>query len=197
MERKHGIRLDAAIYPMPHWEPEDGFKIDRSLIYAFIRQESRFRPNAESRAGASGVMQLMPATAGYMAGTRMSGSERQRLFDPAYNMSLGQKYIQHLLQDPNIGGNLFYTLAAYNAGPGNLQKWREKVDYEGDPLLFIESLPSRETRLYMEHVLSNLWIYRIRMGQPAPTMDALLAGNWPVYIALDNDDSGLRLASGN
>ena len=196
LERKHGLRLDAAIYPMPHWEPEDGFKVDRSLIYAFIRQESRFRPNAQSRAGARGVMQLMPATAGYMAGKRLRGNDRQRLFDPAYNMSLGQKYIRHLLNDPNIGGNLFYTLAAYNAGPGNLQKWRSKVDYDGDPLLFIESLPSRETRLYMEHVLSNLWIYRTRMGQPAPTMDALLAGNWPVYIALDIEDSGMRLASG-
>lgn len=196
LERKHGIRLDAAIYPLPHWHPEDGFKIDRSLIYAFIRQESRFRPNARSRAGASGVMQLMPATAGYMAGKRLSGTDRQRLFDPAYNMSLGQKYILHLLEDPNIGGNLFYMLAAYNAGPGNLQKWRAKVDYEGDPLLFIESLPSRETRLYMEHVLSNLWIYRLRMGQPVPTMDALLAGNWPVYIALDEDDNSLRLAAG-
>lgn len=197
LERKHGMRLDAAIYPMPHWQPEDGFKVDRSLIYAFIRQESRFRPNAKSKAGASGVMQLMPATAGYMAGKRLRGNDRQKLFDPAYNMSLGQKYIRHLLEDSNIGGNLFYTLAAYNAGPGNLQKWRSKVDYNGDPLLFIESLPSRETRLYMEHVLSNLWIYRTRMGQPAPTLDALLAGNWPVYIALDEDDSGLRLASGN
>lgn len=196
LERKHGLRLDAAIYPMPHWEPEDGFKVDRSLIYAFIRQESRFRPNAKSRAGARGVMQLMPATAGYMAGKRLRGSDRQKLFDPSYNMSLGQKYIRHLLEDPNIGGNLFYTLAAYNAGPGNLQKWRAKVDYDSDPLLFIESLPSRETRLYMEHVLSNLWIYRTRMGQPSPTLDALLAGNWPVYIALDETDTGFSLASG-
>ena len=93
-------------------------------------------------------------------------------------------------------GTWTLTSAAYNAGPGNLQKWRAKVDYNSDPLLFIESLPSRETRLYMEHVLSNLWIYRTRMGQPSPTLDALLAGNWPVYIALDEMDSGFSLASG-
>ena len=98
-----------------------------------------------------------------------------------------------LMEDPKAGENLFYTVAAYNGGPGNLQKWRKKVDYADDPLLFIESLPSRETRLFVEHVLSNLWIYRYRMQQEVPSLDAILAGNWPIYIGLDDRS---RVAAG-
>ncbi|WP_420547712.1 lytic transglycosylase domain-containing protein [Curvivirga sp.] len=185
IQRKEGRAMDAAIYPIPSWEPEDGFEIDRALIYAFVRQESRFRPRAKSRAGARGLMQLMPATAGFMAGKRFRGNERDKLYNPSYNLMLGQKYLTHLLESYSDGGNLFQMAAAYNGGPGNLQKWMRKVDYQDDPLLFIESLPSRETRLYIEHVFSNLWIYRNRLGQPVPTLEAILSGNWPIYIGLD------------
>jgi hypothetical protein len=57
-----------------------------------------------------------------------------------------------------------------------------------DPLFFIESIPSRETRNFIERVLTNLWIYRDRMNQPSPSMEAIAAGEWPVYISLDNTD---------
>ena len=77
---------------------------------------------------------------------------------------------------------------AYNGGPGNLNKWRRKSDYQGDPLLFIESIPSRETRAFVERVLTNLWIYRFRLGQPAPSLDAIAAGAWPRYQAFDATD---------
>jgi len=196
LQRKHGLKLDAAMYPLPGYQPDGGFTVDRAMVYAFIRQESRFRPNAKSRAGARGLMQLMPATAGFVAKRRFSGAERNLLLDPGLNLKLGQQYIHMLMQDPNAGANLFYSVAAYNAGPGNLQKWRRKVDYEGDPLLFIESLPSRETRNYVEHILTDLWIYRDRFGQPTPTKDALLGGSWPTYVALDGMESDLRLANG-
>ena len=79
------------------------------------------------------------------------------------------------------------TTTAYNGGPGNLNKWQRKMDYKGDPLLFIESLPSRETRLFIERVLANLWIYRQRLGQPAPSLDGIVSGDWPLYVALDTE----------
>ena len=131
-------------------------------------------------------MQLMPRTASFMAGKRFRGVRRHQLFDPELNMSLGQKYVEHLLETPNIDGDLFYTVAAYNGGPGNLRKWRRRNDYQGDPLLFIESIPLYETRDYVERVLTNLWIYRYRLGQPAPSLDALASGEWPSYTPLDN-----------
>ena len=177
---------DAALYPLPEWKPHDGFRIDKALVFAVMRQESRFRIRAKSRAGARGLMQLMPRTAGYMAGRRFRGSRRHQLFDPALNISLGQKYVEHLLEDPNIDGDLFYTVAAYNGGPGNLRKWRRRANYKDDALLFIESIPLSETRDYVERVLTNLWIYRYRLGQPAPSLDAIAAGEWPSYTALDN-----------
>ena len=77
------------------------------------------------------------------------------------------------------------ALVAYNAGPGNLGKWQRKMRHGGDPLLFIESLPSRETRDFIEKVVANLWIYRARLGQPRPTLDAIAAGDWPAYTPLD------------
>ena len=185
LARSEGVRLDAALYPLPGWRPEDGFSIDRALIFAFVRQESRFRARAVSYAGARGLMQLMPATAGWIAGERYRGAKRAELFEPALNLSLGQRYIGMLLDQPDIAGNLFYAAAAYNGGPGNLNKWRDRIDYVDDPLLFIESLPSRETRDYVEQVMANLWVYRHRMGQATPTLDALIAGAWPIYIGLD------------
>ena len=194
LERRENVTLDAAIYPLPNWEPDNGFKLDKALIYAFVRQESRFRPRARSRVGARGLMQLMPATAGFVAGKRFRGKTREELYDPSYNLELGQKYLSHLLKDYTEGGNLFMLAAAYNGGPGNLNKWMKKVDYQDDPLLFIESLPSRETRLFIEHVLSNLWVYRHRMGQEAPSLDAILAGSWPTYISQDGKGKLAKLA---
>jgi soluble lytic murein transglycosylase-like protein len=75
---------------------------------------------------------------------------------------------------------------AWNGGPGNLNKWWRKTNHMDDSLFFIESIPSRETRIFIEKVLTNLWIYRDRFGQPTPSLDAIAAGQWPVYKALDN-----------
>ena len=92
------------------------------------------------------------------------------------------------MDDPAIGQNLFFATVAYNAGPGNLSKWRRKSDYRNDPLLFIESIKSRETRNYVEHVLTNFWAYRLRLGQPTPSLDAVAAGEWPVYTPFDQNN---------
>ncbi len=183
-----GGGIDAAAYPIPPWTPHDGFAVDRALVYAVIRQESRFNPRAMSSAGARGLMQLMPATARYVArGTRYNVRQRDALYEPGVNLSLGQRYIQMLLGDGNVDGDLFRLAAAWNGGPGNLQKWRRETKHGNDPLLFIESIPSLETRVFIERLLANLWIYRDHMGQPSPSLDALAAGKWPVYTALDDN----------
>ncbi len=194
-----GDAYDNAMYPLPPWEPEGGFAVDRALIFAFMRQESAFNPRASSSAGAAGLMQLMPRTAGYMAGDNSlrHKKSRHRLLAPEYNIELGQRYLQHLLEMPMIRGNLFYLAAAYNAGPGNLQRWLRE-GREADPLLFIETIPLGETRLFVQRVLTNHWIYRARIGQPQDSLAATVTGDWPLYRAYDSagdlPDDDLRTA---
>jgi soluble lytic murein transglycosylase-like protein len=130
-------------------------------------------------------MQLMPATARFIATKKDRRRGRRALFEPEFNIALGQKYIQKMLDEPTIDGNLFYAVTAYNAGPGNLRKWRRDIDYQNDPLLFIESIRSRETRDYVERVFTNFWTYRRRFKQDVPSLEAVAAGAWPVYIPLD------------
>ncbi len=192
LQRTRGERYDAALFPVPGWMPHDGYNVDKALVFGFMRQESRFKTNAKSRRGAAGLMQLMPATARFIARKRTS---RSALLEPEHNIALGQKYIKHLLEDPSINGNLFYATSAYNAGPGNLRKWRRKIDYQDDPLLFIESVRSRETRNFVERVLTNFWIYRLRLGQPVPSLAAVAAGEWPVYIPLDTKSAEVDRAN--
>ncbi|WP_419903744.1 lytic transglycosylase domain-containing protein [Kiloniella sp.] len=189
--------IDAALYPIPKWEPNGGFEIDRALVFAFMRQESSFNPKAKSPDGARGLLQLMPQTANYIAKDRsFRGKARNQLFDPSLNLELGQKYIEYLLNHNYVEGDLFKLATAYNGGPGNLGKWERKITYNDDPLLFIESLPSRETRLFIERVLTNLWIYRARLQQYSPSLDTLAAGQWPQYESQDNlkNTSGSDLA---
>ncbi len=174
-------------YPLPDWEPEGGFVIDRALLFAFMRQESKFRSRAVSRVGASGLMQVMPATASYVTGDRSLRWRRSRLYDPAFNMAVGQRYITHLLDLEPVGRSLVLLAVAYNAGPGNLLRWRRQLKTGEDPLLFIEAIPVAETRDYVERVLANLWLYRLQMGQDTPSLDALAAGAWPIYEPLDGE----------
>lgn len=174
-------------YPVAGWQPDDGYQIDRALIFALIRQESRFKPNAKSPAGARGLMQIMPSTASYVSGDRQLRSrKRYRLYQPSFNISLGQRYVQYLMDTKYIGPNLLYFTAAYNGGPGNLQKWQRAglVD-DKDPLLFVETIPHVETRNYVKIILANFWMYRYRLGQEAPSLNAMAQGRWPEYSSLD------------
>jgi soluble lytic murein transglycosylase-like protein len=149
--------LAATLYPVPRWRAEGGFKLDRALIYAFVRQESSFDPRAKSPAGARGLMQLMPRTASSIDKRRKyRGRQRDLLYDPALNLALGQRYLNRLLGSRRVSGDLFRLTVAYNAGPGNLGK-----------------------------VMANLWIYRERLGQATPTLAALASNRWPAYEALD------------
>jgi len=178
--------FDNAAYPVPSWEPDGGFTVDPALIFALIRQESRFNPKAKSWAGARGLMQLMPSTASFVAKDRKYRvSKTPYLFNPTLNMQIGQKYIEILRDDAKIKGNLVAMVAAWNGGPGNLNKWRRTIEFQDDPLLFIEAIPSRETRGFVERVFANLWVYRDRLGQPAPSLDYLASGEWPIYTSVD------------
>lgn len=187
-EQKRRTALDSTLYPIPNTEPEGGFKVDRALILAIMRQESEFNSWARSHAGARGLMQVMPRTASYISRDRsLRYGSRIKLDDPRYNMALGQQYVQTMLGENFADGNLFKTLTAYNAGPGNLRKWERKINFQDDPLLFIESIPARETRNYIERVISNYWIYQMRMKQPIPSLDMVAMGGWPMYISQDTE----------
>ncbi|MCW5729120.1 MAG: lytic transglycosylase domain-containing protein [Alphaproteobacteria bacterium] len=188
-----GWHHDSALYPLPPWQPESGFTVDRALLFAFMRQESKFETNARSGAGATGLMQIMPRTAALMARDKsLVSTNRDKLLVPGFNLELGQRYLQHLLLQENIRGNLIVLAAGYNAGPGNAARWQRTIRYENDPLLFIESIPIRETRIFVGRVLTNFWIYRSRFGQDEPSLDALAGGRWPYYVAMD--DAAFALA---
>ena len=183
---RRGLPLLAALYPIPHWQPAGGYIVDRALIYALIRQESAFNPDAKSHAGARGLLQIMPKTASYVAGdSALKGKGKDELYDPQLNLKLGQEYILHLMSLDLVGDNLFRLAAAYNGGPGNLQKWQRENNFAGDPLLFIEAIPFSETRDYVERVLANLWIYQARLGQDTPSLAEIANGDWPRYHAMD------------
>ncbi len=179
---KQGVRVNSALYPVPQWQPQDGFKLDPALIFGFIRQESTFKPNALSVDGASGLMQLMPATARFISRKKLRQS---KLFEPEYNMLLGQRYIQSLMKERYIKRNLLFTTVAYNGGPGNLLKWRKKMDYRDDPLLFMETIPSYESRHFASAVMLNYWIYGDRLGRDNETRQQMAQGNWPIYKSFD------------
>ncbi len=175
---ENGNSYDGALYPYAPWEPVGGYKIDPSLIHAVMRQESRFDTQAQSPSGARGLMQLLPSTASYVAGSKALKRQdgEYKLLNPATNMALGQRYLLNLLGSDRVDGDLLALLIAYNAGPGNLGKWKKLWPEVRDPLLFIELIPSGETRIYVERVLSNYWIYRMREGDKTPTLDAMAAG---------------------
>jgi soluble lytic murein transglycosylase-like protein len=184
MLRHYGIEVARASYPIPRWRPRGGFTTDPALVYALIRQESNFNPTAVSSAGARGVMQLMPATARFVVRrTGVGDSSLQELYRPEANMLLGQQYIDMLLNDAAVGPDLFRIAAAWNGGPGNLGRWTRDFSADADPLLFIETIPLAETRDFVERILANMWIYRHRLGQPAPSLDALAEGSWPGWDA--------------
>ena len=151
-------------------------------MYALIRQESHFRARTVSHAGAQGILQIMPATAAWIAGDAgLAGAGRYRLDDPGVSIDLGERYVRHLLDLPDIGGNLFLMLAAYNGGPARLARRLKELGPPADPLLFVESYPSRETRSFLRSVMADYWIYARRMGYEPASLATLAAGDWPLY----------------
>jgi soluble lytic murein transglycosylase-like protein len=123
-----------------------------SLILAIIREESRFDPNVGSPAGAIGLMQLMPATASWHSGltdTLRLGTDDLR--DPAKNIRAGVAYFEYLLG--RFDGSVIGALAAYNGGEGRMARWKENFGPATNPLVALELIGPRETRLYVKKVL--------------------------------------------
>jgi soluble lytic murein transglycosylase len=169
--------LLTGLFPVPGYTPPGGYHIDPCLVLAFARVESRFQARAVSTAGARGVMQMMPGTAELVDG---AAPEKKELNDPAYNLGLGERYLESLITQTN--GNLFQLAAAYNAGPNALARWLvTRPEITGDPLLFIESIPYPETRSYIKYVMTWYWMYAKRTNESSPTLDETAEGQWPTY----------------
>jgi soluble lytic murein transglycosylase-like protein len=177
-----GTRYVGALYPIPRWEPPGGFSVDPALVFAFMRQESTFNPTARSSAGARGLLQLMPNTAAAMR-TRALARRPDQLYDPELNLDLGQRFIAVLLEHEAIQGNMVRLAAAYNGGPGNLNRWTRngRGETNEDALLFMESVPAAETRHFISRVLYNYWMYSEQFGAQQPTLDQVASGQWPIY----------------
>jgi soluble lytic murein transglycosylase-like protein len=174
---KEGLDFDWASYPDLDVEKFRLFDVDPALIHAIVRQESRFNANAKSSSGAYGLMQIMPDTAKYIA--KRSGihlGSVADLVDPVVNLNLGQSYIKYLLEHESVDGDLVSLLVAYNAGPGHLDRWREKMHGLNDTLLFVELMPSAQTREYVQHVMVNYWAYRYKNGREMPSIAAISKG---------------------
>jgi soluble lytic murein transglycosylase len=176
-----GATADASDrYPMPRWAPLRGWRIDPALALAHIRQESRFRSEVVSPAGAVGLMQVMPATGAAMAAQNGLAYSQAALFNPTVNMELGQSFIEKMRRSGATAGQLPRVIAAYNAGPLPVGRWASIYD-KGDPLLWIESLSYWETRYYVPAVLRNMWVYQGLMNQPTPTLRAMAEHRWPAF----------------
>ncbi|MBR4315499.1 MAG: lytic transglycosylase domain-containing protein [Alphaproteobacteria bacterium] len=172
-------------YPTIDIELKEGWSVDKALVNALIRQESRFNPKAKSNAGARGLMQIMPATASFiMRDSSLRKKQKSKLFEEELNLKIGQMYIEYLLSSPIINGNLFKFLVAYNAGPGNLKRQMDRINNpDDDPLFFIESINLKETRIYVERVMANFWIYRNKLNQTSESLDDVINNMWPIYIS--------------
>ena len=170
-----------ARYPQPKWEPNGGWRVDPALVFAHTLQESRFQRGVVSPAGATGLMQVRPGTARDIVRWEGAVAALGDLKTPAVNMDLGQRYLQYLSRDPATGGQLPKVIAAYNAGPAPIARWQTEIRDNGDPLLYMESIPYWETRGYVGIVLRNYWMYEAQQGKPSVSRAALAQGKWPRF----------------
>jgi soluble lytic murein transglycosylase-like protein len=177
-----GARVNvAARYPAPDWRPLQGWRVDKALAFAHALQESSFRTQVVSPAGASGLMQVRPGTAGDMARSRGEAFEPSQLSDPTFNLEYGQRYLEYLRDYGGTGGLLPKVIAAYNAGPAPVAEWNARAFDQGDPLLYIESIPYWETRGYVPIILRNYWVYEQKEGKTSASREALAQGLWPKF----------------
>jgi len=144
--------------------------LDPAYVYGLIRQESRFVMDARSNVGASGLMQIMPATARWTAKKIGLAYTPDLITDRDVNMRLGMSYLKLVLDD--FGSSQALAAAAYNAGPGRPRKWRDGPVLE--PAIWAENVPFPETRDYVKKVLSNATYYAAQLGATAPSLKARL-----------------------
>ncbi len=160
----------ATRYPMPYaaeiQAAATAAGLEPALVFGLIRQETRFMARLRSHVGASGLMQLMPATARWVArksGIELSGRPEQ-LYEPVLNLKLGTVYLKLVLDD--LAGSQAMATAAYNAGPGRPRRWREGPVLE--PAAWTENVPFHETRDYVKKVLANASVYAALLDAKQP-----------------------------
>ncbi|MTV40402.1 lytic transglycosylase domain-containing protein [Duganella radicis] len=169
-------------FPSPHNDvmhpATQTLGLDKAWVYGLIRQESRFIMDAQSHAGASGLMQVMPSTGRWIAKKiGLADFAQDMLSDVRTNILLGTNYLNMVLG--NMDGSQVLATAAYNAGPGRLRTWRATLTKPMDSTVFIESIPYVETRTYVKNVMSNATYYaalfegrpqslKARLGSVAP-----------------------------
>ncbi len=169
-------------YPTSIWKPRDGFKLEKELLHAFMHQESMFNIKAKSKDGAMGLMQVLPSTAKFITKSKdVKRNSSNILKNPEINLEVGQEYLNYLLDLEIVSRNIIFLAAAYNGGPGNLQKWKKETNYLGDSLFFMESIPSRETRWFIEKILTKYWIYQNKNNKEMRSLKMLANGNDPLY----------------
>jgi soluble lytic murein transglycosylase len=186
-DRTKGEHDFALRYPTPFKEQLSPIakNIDLNLAWAYglIRQESRFITNASSSVGASGLMQVMPNTAKYVAKKiGMNSYTNERLKDTQTNLTLGSHYLNMVLQD--LDGSWVLASAAYNAGPSRPKSWREKLTQSTEGAIFVESIPFNETRTYVKNVLANATYYSLLMDGKSSTIKQRLGTIQPKTAVL-------------
>jgi soluble lytic murein transglycosylase len=180
-------------FPMPHkqavLERSRAIGLDPAYVYGLIRQESRFITDARSGVGASGLMQVMPATARWTAKKiGLLGFKPQQITDRDTNIAIGTGYLKLVLD--NFAGSMPMAAAAYNAGPSRPRNWRGQ---SGAPVLeaaiWAENVPFNETRDYVKKVLANTTIYAAMISGKAQSLKARLGQIGPRDVTLaDNRD---------
>jgi len=165
---QQNIDIDSWGYPvraLPDWK-QVGKPIERPLVFALARQESEFNPNAGSKVGAQGLMQIMPGTAKLIAKQHGIKYNPAQLMNPQVNVTLGAAHLGDLVADHD--GSYVLTLVSYNAGPRRSREWiKEYGDFRSgqvDPVDWVESIPFQETRQYVQKVMQNLHVYRSRLA---------------------------------
>tara|TARA_R110000751_G_scaffold2018_17_gene10181 strand:+ start:271462 stop:273186 length:1725 start_codon:yes stop_codon:yes gene_type:complete len=167
-------------YPVTFRTPVGGWRVDPALAFAHALQESNFRERVVSPAGAIGLMQIMPITQReYAASINMSSGAD--LKDPAVNLAFGQRTLESLGSSGYTQGRLPKVMAAYNAGPSPVSRWESEIRDQGDPLLYMESIPYWETRGYVAIVMRNYWMYLRQADAAAPSRVELAENDWPIF----------------
>jgi soluble lytic murein transglycosylase-like protein len=189
-----GTPEPAARFPTPKWVPVTGWKVDPALVYAHTLQESVFRAGAVSPAGARGLMQIMPSAARDHAAELGVAGTAADLSKPQVNLAFGQQHLQMLRDSDGTQGLLPKVMAAYNAGLAPVTRWNTEIRDQGDPLLWMESVPYWETRGYVAIVFKNYWMYERQAGGPSESRQALVQGLWPTFPGLGGG-TGVRMAS--
>ena len=177
-----GVTADpAARWPVTDRAPRGGWKVDPALAFAHALQESSFREEVVSPANAIGLMQIRPIAARENAPALGLNAATLDLKDPATNLALGQRALSALAASPNTRGHLPKVMAAYNAGMTPVARWNSEIRDQGDPLLWMESVPYWETRGYVNIVMRNYWMYLRQAGAPAASRSELAQNQWPSF----------------